>query len=523
MSTETAQLLLDWANREDGFTQALPGRRDSDVLRLVGRIASPLLIDLFLRELGPDGLVFTTRGLAVRMRDIRPLTLAAAALLQRTRLAEKHVNEESRAESESAEMSGESGSLSFPGDTNDPTSDIIVEAVTAAAEHAEAVSSGKSSPPSSPSAVKARKPLAPPRSVKAPVLLKRKGFVPWKLCDVEEVAEQLSRNKGHERERERILKLLVERPVRYLPVASRRHVDALHSLRVDFPNFGDVIDGLISRLQLQVRLGEQPLRLPTMLMLGAPGLGKTAFSVRLATVLGFSLEVRSLAELSAGFILTGNDRSWSESKPGLISSFLAQLKEDEAPLLVLDELDKGRSESHFSPDQVLLGMLEAHTAKRWRDEHLDLCLDISPMSFAFTANLRERVRPELLSRMSVREVWRPRPEDMPAIVRSVDRSLREEMPALSRLFAPLSGAIEQALASTAPRQLRRLLEDAYTRASERCPKGDDLLIVSPEDLQGSAGLSVPNVQSSAREAMVEGRSREIPLLLLGDKASRRVH
>ncbi len=307
------------------------------------------------------------------------------------------------------------------------------------------------------------KPLVPLTEYKklATALLP-KNRVRWPLA----TPEQLTRFSQKTAERPQSLKLrelLLARPFHLLPKATRQHLKAVQGLYVTFPNFTPALDAITKTLRLQVHCGEA-VKLPPMLLLGPPGIGKTEFSKQLAKALDLDLGFRSLAETSAGFILTGNSGQWAGSEVGIIAQQIIRCPDGKAPMLVLDELDKVRTGADWAVDKVLLGLLEPGSAEAFRDEHLDIELDTRPLSYLLTANRIEHIRPELLSRLKIIGIQAPTQDQMPAIVDSLDRAIRAERPAYKRLFHPLSPSVIEGLAAQPPRLVRRKLEDAYAEA-----------------------------------------------------------
>lgn len=298
----------------------------------------------------------------------------------------------------------------------------------------------------------------------APALVIPPSGVVWQLCDGA-IARALVKECDARRnpERRRMLETLGARPRRWLPKAGPRLVKALRTLVADFPHFRAVIDLLVPELVLQWRLGGA-VHLPPTLLLGPPGTGKTEFGRRLAEVLGMHFEFRSLAEATGGFLLTGTSRHWSESAPGVVARTLLECPEGKAPLLMLDELDKGRGDRRYPIETVLLGLLESCTAKAFRDENLDLEMDTRPMSYLLTANRMEDIRPEILSRLRIVNIAHPDKAQMPAVIRSIDRALHRDRPGLSKLFLPLSDDVVAALSDLAPRLVKLKLEESYGRA-----------------------------------------------------------
>lgn len=378
---------------------------------------------------------------------------------------------------------------------------------------------GVGAPEQPPASIATESPIAqaPPVEMKPPGLQKRRGFVLWKLCDPKEVKAQIHRVSDNHRERKRVLEALAARPVRYLPLTTLSHVRTVVGLRQDFPNFSSVIDVIADSLSLGART-KAPLKLPLTLLLGAPGLGKTAFAKELALRLGFELSVRSLAEMTAGFMLTGGSSSWSDSRPGLIATLLADMRSDLAPLLMLDELDKVRSASSHPPDVVLLGLFEGHTARAFREENLDLQLNIEPISYLLTGNRLDSVRPEILSRLQMAEIRMPTQAEMKDIVRSVDRVLRKESPGLAAAFGPLTDDIMASLSVVPPRNLRAMLNGAYARVARRDSQKGGRLVITRADL---------SVEQEPKEAasppLPQERGYIVPLLVVDPAAWWRVH
>lgn len=308
----------------------------------------------------------------------------------------------------------------------------------------------------------------------------------WTLCGaVPFTAEEIEADSRSTPERRAVLQRLVEAPERWLPRASQAAIDAVRALQTAYPNFQTAIDYYCRDLHLQLR-GAGALRLPPVLLLGPPGLGKTQFAKALAKTLDLHLRVQSMAEVTAGWVLTGSNRKWSDATPGVVARHIVACPPGRAPMIVFDELDKSNGH-YYACDTALLGLLEAHTAQAFRDENLDLTLDVSPTSFLLTANRTSGIRPEILSRLKVIEIPAPTAQQMPAIVRSVDAALREESPALAEAFDPLDPTVVSSFGSRAPRDLRRLLRDAYALVAERQAGTDEGLRLTTADLDAVEG------------------------------------
>lgn len=96
-----------------------------------------------------------------------------------------------------------------------------------------------------------------------------------------------------------------------------------------------MIELIFEDLALQMAAGSA-LRLEPMLLLGSPGVGKTAFASALARTLDFNLHQRSMAETSGGFVLTGSNSRWFNAYQGTIATAILATPNGRAPLLFLD-------------------------------------------------------------------------------------------------------------------------------------------------------------------------------------------
>lgn len=341
----------------------------------------------------------------------------------------------------------------------------------------------------------------------------------WPLCDASSIDATLKGIEAEDRRRP-ALELLKQRTLRWLPLVTKAHTEEMNALCESFPNFEAVIGRLRRHLARQA-LCEEAVHLPPLLLLGPPGVGKTAFGQQLAEGLGATFMVQSLAELTTGFALTSMTSGWSNAQPGLIAKSLQTLPDGQPLVVLFDELDKARQDATYPVDAALLGLLDPVSARTFRDEFLEVPLDLTPVSFLFTANRMTGIRPELLSRMTVIEVPPPTAAQMPAIVRSVDAVIRSRQPGLKKIFAPLDEALIRELAAQSPRTLMRQLEFAYDTAAEEAlsdPGVQRPLHLLPRHLEpGSLVTSQANNAAMDRHEPADG------LLLLAPQGPERVH
>jgi ATP-dependent Lon protease len=242
---------------------------------------------------------------------------------------------------------------------------------------------------------------------------------------------------------------------------------ALQTVLDSFPHCGPVMEFVRRRCVLARLVHNAPLRLPPILLSGEPGVGKTAFTQRLAQVLDVPLVNIDVATLDTSFKLTGLDAGYSTGKPGLIWDALQQTCM--SPIVVLDEIDKLQSLTDGGLG-FLLGLLEPSTATRFIDACMGVPLDASAIHWIATCNEPDRIDSALRSRMHMFEIGLPTPAHMPAVIRSVYRGLRESESWGALFSEELGQEVIDALASQPPRAIWQLFSEACANAAadRRC-------------------------------------------------------
>ncbi len=243
-------------------------------------------------------------------------------------------------------------------------------------------------------------------------------------------------------------------------------VEQVADLRRRFPNAAEVVD-VIERSAALSRLSpNQAFEMPPMLILGEPGVGKTAIAQALARILDTSFLRIDIGTLSSGSQLFGTSLSWSTGGTGQIFNLLAASR-CANPMAFLDELDKAQGNSNAPVIPPLLSLLEQETSRSFRDEAIQLALNASQVIWVATANDHRLLSSPLLSRFTVVEMWRPEGEASLTVAREVYLAILRRERWGKAFPLELDQAVLQRLAEWTPREMVRWVKLACGEAA-RC-------------------------------------------------------
>ncbi len=249
---------------------------------------------------------------------------------------------------------------------------------------------------------------------------------------------------------------------------------ALDALARRMPHFGEVLSLYAARLRLGAA-ARRPARLPPVLLVGPPGIGKSHFSNALAAALGERVTRVPMDQEQGGATLQGTDRHFVNSRPGVVFEALVGNGASLNPIVLLDELDKARQSREYDPIAPLHGLLEPVTARRFTDRGVRLELDASRVVWVATANETDSIPAPLLSRFQVFQIEAPSAAASRVIARSVVASALREL----GLRARIEPAALDRLARLGPRAQVQAIEDALAAAVAR---GEHRLVVREADL-----------------------------------------
>jgi hypothetical protein len=231
---------------------------------------------------------------------------------------------------------------------------------------------------------------------------------------------------------------------------------AEEQIRSAFPWMSEAAQTLFRSQSLRVLEGAAPYRFPPSLLIGPSGTAKTSFAYALSESTGVPVFYVSAAGRTGSLEIVGSSRSYEHASPSVGVRAMGQLQ-CLNPIIIVDEVDKfGLSLHNGDPYGALATMVESHTARAYIDDYLEAPVDLSQISWIFTANAIEPLKGPFLDRLEIIRVQRPTVEHFPAIYSHALREIARE-----------AGIAETSLPSLDPSVIRAIRDSFRTGISLR--------------------------------------------------------
>lgn len=229
------------------------------------------------------------------------------------------------------------------------------------------------------------------------------------------------------------------------------------------PNFVKPLRIVRNALAMAEATGK-PVRIPPLLLLGPPGVGKTYFSQSLAEMLHAPHVTISFDQPSAGSQLRGSDKFWGNTESGVLFNRIC-LGTHANPVILLDEIDKATqlgSRASTDPLAQLHSVLEPQSSSKTVDISTEIEFDASQVTYIATANSLRGLTIPILSRFEVVEIDPPTRDEAVEIAQNLAQDLLKRLDLDERIR--IDRKAHYVLSAMSPRLMKATLEKVVANA-----------------------------------------------------------
>ena len=206
-------------------------------------------------------------------------------------------------------------------------------------------------------------------------------------------------------------------------------------------------------------------------LVGPPGTGKTSIAASIARATNRKFVRVSLGGVHDESEIRGHRKTYIGSMPGRIVNALIEAKANN-PLILFDEIDKMAHDMRGDPASAMLEVLDREQNKTFRDNFVELPIDLSGCMFITTANSLETIQRPLLDRMEIIELHAyTRPEKFAIARRHLVSKQMKKHGLLARMFKMEEAAIYEIIdcytREAGVRNLERCIEKCCRKAAKQ--------------------------------------------------------